>query len=82
MVILLQTCTVSRNISISLGDYFENFVHNKISTGRFKNVSEVVKAGLHLLEEEENKIIALKQAIEDEIESELTRNFDAKKNGE
>jgi antitoxin ParD1/3/4 len=73
---------VSRNISISLGDYFENFVHNKISTGRFKNVSEVVKAGLHLLEEEENKIIALKQAIEDEIESELTRNFDAKKNGE
>ncbi|WP_141705711.1 type II toxin-antitoxin system ParD family antitoxin, partial [Photobacterium damselae] len=50
------------------------FVDNRVSTGRFKNASEVVRAGLRLLEEEENKIIALKQAIEDGIESGLARN--------
>jgi antitoxin ParD1/3/4 len=65
---------MSRNTSISLGDHFENFVDNRVSTGRFKNASEVVRAGLRLLEEEENKIIALKQAIEDGIESGLARN--------
>ncbi|WP_026768807.1 type II toxin-antitoxin system ParD family antitoxin [Asinibacterium sp. OR53] len=70
---------MSRNTSISLGDHFEHFVDNRVSTGRFKNASEVVRAGLRLLEEEENKIIALKRAIEDGIESGLAKNFDAKK---
>ncbi|MDP2058611.1 MAG: type II toxin-antitoxin system ParD family antitoxin, partial [Flavobacteriaceae bacterium] len=54
---------MSRNTSVSLGDFFENFVDNKVSDGRFKNASEVIRAGLRLLEEEENKIIALKKAI-------------------
>jgi antitoxin ParD1/3/4 len=70
---------MSRNTSISLGDHFESFVDNRVSTGRFKNASEVVRAGLRLLEEEENKIIALKQAIEDGVQSGLAKNFDARK---
>ncbi len=45
---------MGRNTSVSLGDYFENFVDNTISEGRFKNASEVIRAGLRLLEEEEN----------------------------
>ena len=45
-----------RNTSVSLGDYFEAFVENRISEGRYKNASEVIRAGLRLLEEEENKI--------------------------
>ena len=48
---------MARNTSISLGDHFENFVDDKVSTGRFKNASEVIRAGLRLLEEEESKII-------------------------
>ena len=48
------------NTSVSLGNYYENFVENKIEEGRYKNASEVIRAGLRLLEDEENKIFALK----------------------
>lgn len=70
---------MGRNTSVSLGEYFETFVDETISEGRFKNTSEVIRAGLRLLEEEENKIIILKKAISDGIESGLVSNFDAKK---
>ena len=48
---------MNRNTSISLGSYFDSFIQSRISAGRFKNASEVVRAGLRLLEEEENRII-------------------------
>ena len=70
---------MGRNTSVSLGDHFESFVDNRVSTGRFKNASEVIRAGLRLLEEEESKIVALKKAIEEGIESGITKNFNAKK---
>ncbi len=53
---------MGRNTSISLGNHFEDFVDDKVLTGRFKNASEVIRAGLRLLEEEETKIIALKKS--------------------
>lgn len=70
---------MGRNTSVSLGDYFEEFVDNRVSEGRFKNASEVIRAGLRLLEEEENKLIALKKAINEGIESGIAKDFDAKK---
>jgi antitoxin ParD1/3/4 len=70
---------MGRNTSISLGDHFEIFIDAKVSTGRFKNASEVIRAGLRLLEEEEAKVIALKNAISEGIESGLAKNFDSKK---
>lgn len=70
---------MGRNTSISLGDHFESFIHNRVSTGRFKNASEVIRAGLRLLEEEESKILALKKAIENGFESGPAKNFNAKK---
>ena len=70
---------MGRNTSVSLGNYFEEFVDNTISGGRFKNASEVIRAGLRLLEEEENKITALKKAISEGIESGIAHNFDPKK---
>ncbi len=67
---------MSRNTSISIGDHFDNFIQNRISTGRFKNASVVVRAGLRLLEEEEeNRIIALRVAIKEGIESGTANNF-------
>lgn len=66
------------NTSVSLGDYFENFVEIKINEGRFKNASEVIRAGLRLLEEEENKSVALKKAIQVGIDSGIAKDFDAK----
>lgn len=68
-----------RNTSVSLGDYFEDFVENKIAEGRYKNASEVIRAGLRLLEEEENKIAALKNAIQDGMNSGIAKNFNSKK---
>jgi putative addiction module CopG family antidote len=44
-----------KNTSISLGIYFDQFVSSQVSTGRYKNVSEVIRAALRLLEDEENK---------------------------
>jgi antitoxin ParD1/3/4 len=70
---------MGRNTSVSLGDHFEDFVDNRVSTGRFKNASEVIRAGLRLLEEEENKMVVLKKAIDEGIESGFVENFNAKK---
>ncbi|MDB5200674.1 MAG: antitoxin [Ferruginibacter sp.] len=70
---------MGRNTSVALGDYFENFVDDKVSAGRFKNASEVIRAGLRLLEEEESKIIALRNAIQEGINSGTAKNFDPKK---
>ncbi|MDD4645092.1 MAG: type II toxin-antitoxin system ParD family antitoxin [Bacteroidales bacterium] len=69
---------MNRNTSISLGSYFDSFIQNRISEGRFKNASEVVRAGLRLLEEEENKVIALKEAIREGIDSGIAHDFDPK----
>ncbi|MCG2793200.1 MAG: type II toxin-antitoxin system ParD family antitoxin [Weeksellaceae bacterium] len=70
---------MGRNTSVSLGDYFENFVDSRVSEGRYKNASEVIRAGLRLLEEEESKITALKNAIGEGIESGAAKDFDPKK---
>jgi antitoxin ParD1/3/4 len=82
---------MGKNTSISLGDHFEDFVQQSVSKGRFKNTSEVIRAGLRLLEEEEHKVIALKNAINSGIESGIVEDFNptkhleklkaAKKNG-
>ena len=66
---------MSRSTSISIGEYFDSFIQNRISAGRYKNASEVVRAGLRLLEEDENKLVALKEAIQDGIESRIAYNF-------
>lgn len=70
---------MGRNTSISLGDHFEDFVDKRVSTGRFKNASEVIRAGLRLLEEEEAKIASLKHSIVEGIDSGIVKNFDPKK---
>jgi antitoxin ParD1/3/4 len=68
-----------KNTSISLGNYFDQFISSQISEGRYKNVSEVVRAGLRLLEDEENKAVALKNAIQKGIDSGIAHDFDSEK---
>ncbi len=70
---------MGRNTSISLGDHFESFVDSKVSSGRFKNASEVIRAGLRLLEEEEAKVVALRKAIQEGFESGMVKEFNPKK---
>ena len=69
---------MNRNTSISIGSHFDNFIQSNISAGRYKNASEVVRAGLRLLEEEESKLIALKGAINEGIKSGIAHDFDPK----
>ncbi len=71
---------MGRNTSVSLGNYFENFVDKSVSEGRFKNASEVIRAGLRLLENEESKVIALKNAIQEGLNSPRVENFDFDEN--
>ena len=75
----LNQITMGRNTSVSLGDYFEEFVDTKVIQGRYKNASEVIRAGLRLLEEEENKIQILKNAIQEGIDSGIAEDFNPKK---
>lgn len=69
-----------KNTSISLGHYFDQFVQIQVSSGRYKNVSEVIRAGLRLLEDEETKASNLRNAIKEGIESGIADNFDTDKN--
>ncbi len=39
--------------NVSLGDHFEEFVSRQVADGRFQNASEVVRAGLRMLEDYE-----------------------------
>ena len=70
---------MSKNTSISLGNYFDKFVSSQVSAGRYKNVSEVIRAGLRLLENEESKVIVLRNAIQEGIDSGIAHDYDPEK---
>lgn len=56
---------MAKNTSISLGRHFEGFIRRQVAGGRYGTASEVVRAGLRLLEEEDAKLAALRAALED-----------------
>jgi antitoxin ParD1/3/4 len=54
---------MAKNTSVILGQHFEEFISRQVSNGRFGSASEVVRAGLRLLEDREVKIAALRRAL-------------------
>lgn len=55
---------MARNTSVSLGDHFADFVDQQVEGGRYGSASDVIRAGLRLLEEHEDKVRALHEALQ------------------
>jgi antitoxin ParD1/3/4 len=67
---------MSKSTSVALGNHFAEFVDKQITDGRFGNASEVIRAGLRLLEEHEMKLEALRAALIEGEQSGSTEPFD------
>jgi antitoxin ParD1/3/4 len=67
---------MAKNTSIIIGDHFGEFIERQVSEGRYGSASDVVRAGLRLLEEREMKIVALRAAIIEGEQSGPSKPFD------
>ena len=52
-------------MNCAVGEHFEGFIRKQISSGRYNNASEVVQAGLRMLEYYENRRGELRALIDE-----------------
>lgn len=62
--------------SVVLGPHFEEFIRRQIETGRFNNASEVMRAALRKLEDDEAKMAALRLDIKTGLKSGVAGDID------
>lgn len=67
-----------KNTSVSLGNHYSEFVNAQVQTGRYGSASEVLRAGLRLLEEREIRLKGLQAALMAGEESGAPATFDSK----
>lgn len=65
-----------KTTTVALGSHFDQFIQASVLGGRYTNASEVIRAGLRRLEEDEQKMMALRSAIEEGESSGYLDNFD------
>lgn len=53
--------------SVALSSHFETFIRDQVQSGRYNNVSEVVRAGLRLLEDSEQRQAIQLEALRTDI---------------
>ena len=51
------------NTSVSLDDHFVGFIASQVGSGRYRSASEIIRAGLRLLEVRETEMSALREAL-------------------
>lgn len=66
---------MSRTVTVTLGSHYEGFIQANIAGGRYNNVSEVIRAGLRRLEEDEIRLAAIRTALVEGEESGIADDF-------
>ena len=61
----IEVTQMPKNTSITLGDHFDGFIAQQINNGRYASASEVVRAGLRLLEDNEQKLATLRHLLDE-----------------
>ncbi len=54
---------MARNTSVTIGKHYESFISSQLEQGRYGSASEVVRAGLRMLEEHESRVSQLRAAL-------------------
>jgi antitoxin ParD1/3/4 len=67
---------MSKNTSFSIGEHFSEFVEEQVREGRYSSASDVVRAALRLLEEQETRLAALRAALIEGEQSGSSTAFD------
>jgi antitoxin ParD1/3/4 len=67
---------MAKNTSFSIGEHFSDFIDEQVQEGRYSSASDVVRAGLRLLEEQEAKLAALRAALIEGEQSGPSTPFD------
>ena len=67
---------MSKNTSFTLGEHFEQIIEKSIESGRYSSASEVIREGLRLVDEREQRINIFREAVEAGERSGYVKNFD------
>jgi len=67
---------MAKNTSILLGDYFDKFISQQITSGKYATASEVIRAALRLFEYEQTKKSELIKELKRGEESGFVKDFD------